>query len=86
MLDHDHAVAAVNQAVQHLDQFLDVGHVQADRRLVEHVERVRRLHAAPRDVVAHLAQLGHELDALGLAAAQCGRGLPQRQVTEAHVL
>ena len=47
VLDHHHAVAAVDQPVQHADQLLDVGHVQADRRLVEHVERVRRLLAAP---------------------------------------
>jgi hypothetical protein len=70
VLDHDHAVAAVDQAVQDADQALDVGHVQADRRLVEHVQRVRRLLTAPRHVVTHLAQLGHQLDALCLAAGQ----------------
>src|SRR5258706_12095680 len=31
VLDHDHAVAAVDQPVQHADQLLDVGHVQAHR-------------------------------------------------------
>jgi hypothetical protein len=40
VLDHHHRVAAVDQAVQHADQLFDVGHVQADRRLVEDVERV----------------------------------------------
>ena len=34
VLDHDHAVAAVDQAVQHADQLFDIGHVQAHRRLV----------------------------------------------------
>ncbi len=63
----------------------DVGHVQAHRRLVEHVERVRRLVAAPRDVVAHLAELGHQLDALRLAARQRRRRLAQRQVAEPDV-
>ena len=57
-----------------------------DRRLVEHVERVRRLVAALRDVVAHLAQLGDELDALRLAARQRRRRLAERQVAEADVL
>jgi hypothetical protein len=46
VLDHDDAVAGVDQPMQHADQLLDVGHVQAHRRLVEHVERVRRLLAA----------------------------------------
>ena len=32
-------VAGVDEPVQHANQLLDVGHVQADRRLVEHVER-----------------------------------------------
>ena len=70
VLDHDHAVAAIDQPVQHADQLCDVGHVQADGGFVEHVERVRRLVAAAADVVAHLAQFGDELDALRLAAAQ----------------
>ena len=86
VLDHDHAVAAVDQPVQHADQLLHVGHVQADGRLVQHVQRVRRLLAAARDVVAHLAQFGHQLDALRLAAAQRRRRLAQRQVAQAHVL
>jgi regulator of replication initiation timing len=86
VLDHHHAVAAVDQPVQHADQLLDVGHVQAHRRLVQHVQRVRRLLAAARDVVAHLGQLGHQLDALRLAARQRRRRLPQREVAEAHVL
>ena len=57
MLDHHHAVAAVDEAVQDVDQFFDIGHVQADGGFVEHLQRVRRLLSTPRDVVAHLAQL-----------------------------
>ena len=61
-----------HQPVQHRDQLFDIGHVQAYRGLVEHVQRVRRLLAAAGDVVAHLAEFGHQLDALGLATAQRG--------------
>jgi sulfoxide reductase heme-binding subunit YedZ len=42
VFDHDHAVAAVHQPVQHADQLLHVGHVQAHGGLVQHVQRVRR--------------------------------------------
>ena len=37
----DRRVAGVDQAVQHPDQLLDVRHVQADGRLVEHVQGLR---------------------------------------------
>ena len=39
VLDHEHGVARVDEALQHLEQLLDVGEVQAGRRLVEDVER-----------------------------------------------
>jgi hypothetical protein len=47
VLDHHHAVAAVDQAVQHADELVHVGHVQAHGGLVQHVQGVRRLLAAP---------------------------------------
>ncbi len=46
VLDHDDGVARVDQPVQHADQLLDVGHVQADGRLVEHVERLAAARAS----------------------------------------
>src|SRR5256885_12665742 len=58
MLDDDHAVARIHQAVQHTDELVHIGHVQAHRGFVQHIERVRRLVAAPGHVVAHLGQLG----------------------------
>ena len=70
VFDHDDRVATDDEAMQHVDQLLDVGHVKAHRRLVEHVQRVRRLLAAARHVVAHLAEFGDELDALCFAAGQ----------------
>ncbi len=39
VLDHDNRVAGVHQPVQHAQELLDVGHVQADGGLVEDVER-----------------------------------------------
>lgn len=39
VLDHDDGVACIHEPVQHPEQLLDVRHVQADGRLVEHVER-----------------------------------------------
>ena len=78
VLDHQHRVAGVDQAMQHADQLLDIGHVQADGRLVEDVERVR--------LGAHLGELGDELDALRFAAGQRRALLAEREVAEADVL
>ncbi len=58
VLDHDHAVPRVDKPLQHLQQPLHVGEVQARRRLVEDVERPAR-----RD----LRELGRELHTLRLA-------------------
>ena len=56
---------------------LDVGEVQAGRRLVEDVERAAG--GAAR-------QLGRELDALRLAAGERGRRLAEVDVAEADVV
>jgi hypothetical protein len=40
VLDQDDRVARVDQPVQHPDQLLHVGHVQADGRLVQHIQGV----------------------------------------------
>ena len=86
MFNHHHAVAGTDQPVQDLNEFFDVSHVQAHGWLVQHVQRVRRFLAAPGDVIAHFAELGNELHALGLAARQRGRRLAQREVAQAHIL
>ena len=81
-------VAGVDQTVQHVDQLLDVGHVQTDRGLVEHVERVLHCACAPGTLAgvvhvgAHLRKLGHELDALRFAAGQRRALLPEREIAE----
>ncbi len=76
VLDQDDGVAGVDQPVQLAQQQGDVGRVQAGRRLVEQVERV----AAPGPL-----QLGRQLDALRLAAAELGRRLAEPQVAQPDV-
>ena len=68
VLDHDDGVAGVAQLVQHLQQQLDVGEVQAGGRLVEDVQRAAGV---------ALAELERQLDALRLAARQRGRALAE---------
>ena len=86
VLDHHHAVAAVDEAVQHVDELFNVRHVQTHRRFVQHIQGVRRYLATAGDVVAHLAQFRHRLGALRLATAERGLRLAQRQITQPHVL
>ena len=74
VLDHDDAVALVDEPVQHLEQPLDVREVQARRRLVKDVQR------APG---GDLRELGRELDALRLPAGERRRGLAEADVAEA---
>ena len=75
VLDDDERVAEVAQPQQRVEQLLVVPLVQADRRLVEHVEHADQAGA----------DLGGEPDPLRLAAGQ-GRARPvERQVVEAHV-
>ena len=58
VLHDDHRVAQVAQLLQDLDQAVRVARVQADRRLVEDVERTGEV----------AAQRGREVDALAFAA------------------
>ena len=75
VLDHDHRVAEVAQAPQRVEQPRVVALVQADRRLVEHIE-----HAGEAG-----ADLRGEPDALALAARQRAGGARQRQIVEPDV-
>ena len=77
VLDHQHRVAHVGQAIQHIQQIMDVGKMQAGRRLIQNVERM-----AGRG----FAEFGGELDALGFAAGELGAGLAELDVAEADVV
>src|SRR5690606_16833504 len=74
VLDDHEGVAEVAQRLERTDETSVVALVQADRRLVEHVEHARE----PR------ADLRRKTDALRLAARQRPGRAAQRQVVEAH--
>ncbi len=73
VLDHDHRLAGVDQAVEQAEQVLDVGQVQAGRRLVEDVD------------AALLGHVGRQLQPLALAAGQRGERLAEAEVAEPDV-
>ena len=76
VLDDDDGVAEVAQPRQRREQAPVVALVQADRRLVEHVQ--------------HAGEVGADLrrqpDALPFAARQRGGAAAQRQIADAHVV
>src|SRR5207244_2995214 len=63
----------LGEVVEHLEQPLDVGEMEADGRLVEQVER---------RAAARLGQLARDLQALRLAARELRRRLAEPQVAE----
>ena len=75
VLDHDHGVAEVAQPLQRFEQPRVVALVQADRRLVEHVEHAGQARA----------DLRGEPDALALAAGQRAGGARQREIVEPDI-
>ena len=77
VLDDEHGVAGIDQALQHDQQLAHVVEVQAGGRLVEDVEGAPG--AAP-------LQLARELDALRLAAGQRRRRLAEMHVAQPDVV
>ena len=76
VFDDDDGVACIHQLLQHLDEAVDISHVEAGSRLVENIHGLTR---------AAAGQLVGQLDTLRLAARK-GRGaLPQRDIPQAHV-
>ena len=75
MLDDDHRVAAIAQALDRRGERLDVGRMQADRRLIEHVEHVDQARTERRG----------ERDALRLAAAERPQRPVEREISDADV-
>ena len=69
VLDDDDGVSGVGEPVEHIEQALDIGEVEARGRLVEDVERL-----PGRD----LGELGSELDPLRLAPGERRRRLESR--------
>ena len=77
MFDHKHGIPRVNESVQHFEELLYVGKVQARGRLVKQVES---LAGRP------LAQLTGQLDALRFAARQRVAALAEAQPGSEAVL
>ena len=75
VLDQDQGVAQVAEVPQGAEQPAVVARVQADRRLVEHVDHARQ----------PAADLAGQADALALAAGERRRAAAQAQVIEADV-
>ena len=76
VLDDEDSVPRVDELLQHLNQLVDVRHVQSCRRLVEDIER-----PAGRP----LRKLRRQLHALRLTAGERRRALPQLDIPESHV-
>src|SRR3954452_9113442 len=77
VLDHDDRVALVDQPLEHREQRLHVGEVEAGGGLVEDVERLAR---------GDLRQLGGQLHPLRLAPRQRRGRLTEADVVEADVV
>jgi hypothetical protein len=94
VLDHDHACCPRRPGgAARGCSFLDVGHVQADRRLVENVERVVRLAAAAGALDAGSGSVGPDLASSVTSLMRCasppesvGFCLSDASDTEADVL
>ena len=76
VLDHDHRVAEIAQALERCQQPLIVALMQADRGLVQHVQHARQARA----------DLRGEPDALAFAARQRAGGARQRQIFQPDIV
>ena len=75
MVDHNNRIAIAKQIIHHTQQAFDIGRMEADRRLIEHIEHAGR-------AVAHGAG---QLHPLPLAGRERRRGAVERQVAEPQV-
>ena len=75
VLDDDDRIAEIAQILERLDELRVVALVQADRRLVQYIERAHQARA----------DLRREPDALGLAAGERPRFAVERQIFQADV-
>ncbi len=80
----------VDEPLQDSDQLLGIRHVQADRRLIEHVQRgactARAASTRILPLGPHFRELRDELDTLRLTARERRALLPERQVSEPDTL
>ena len=76
VLDHEDCVSQIAQVVQDLDEAMRVAAVQADGRLIEHIERADQMRA----------ERGRQLNALRFAARKRRSQPVEREVFEADVV
>src|SRR5437899_9037622 len=74
VLDDEHGVAEINEALQHVEELANVIEVQAGGGFVENVERAAGL---------AFGKFAGQLDALGFTAGERGGGLAEGDVAEA---
>ena len=75
VVDNDHGVAVIHQIAHYAYQAVNIGRMQADRGLVEHIQHARR-------AVAHHAG---KLHALALTRGERSTGAVEREVIEPQV-
>src|SRR5262249_47851990 len=76
VLDDDHGIAVVAQAMQHAQQQVYIMEMQTRRRFIQYIQ-------GPAGVA--LGQFQRKLYALSLAARQGGRALPELDIAEPHI-
>ena len=76
VLDDEDGVSQIAQAFENFDQPVRIARMQADGRLIEHVERADQLRAQRRG----------QLDALRLAAGKRGGEAIEREIVEPHLI
>src|SRR6266702_8282251 len=74
VLDDEHGISEVDQALKNVEKFSHVVEMQAGGGLIEDVERAAGL---------ALGKFAGQFDALGFAAGKRGGGLAERDVAEA---
>src|ERR1700676_4243905 len=88
VLDDDDRIAGIDQTVQDAQELFDIGHVQADRRFVKHIQGVLPFAARrvePQRIGPNLREFSDELDSLALAAREGRAGLTEGEVAKADV-
>src|SRR5262245_57530662 len=78
VLDHEDGVARLDEALEAIEQALNVSQMQAGGRFIKDVEIVA--------AAAHLAQFSRELHALRLATGENGGGVAEFQIAEAKLV
>ena len=76
VLDHDHRVAKIAQAVKRLEQPRVVTRVQSDRRLVKHIKHATKT----------ATKLTGQSDSLGFSVGKRSRGSVDRDVLEPNIV